>query len=225
MTIELAPGELRELNVAMQPVAGPGDFEILPYVYMVDLRLDANEVEFVAICPVKNTGAAAATHTVTCHAILYDVFPQPQHKTFTHTLTIEPGETGLYYFPHYWGVGAKGEIWFVADWGEETRKMTCTFGRLLSSGVELVPVEVGPDWVTLRYAQRYSCNRWDFYCGFPGLSPYLRWGLRWKTVQNHWTAIHTMVSGLVPGREHEARCQGSDDGFGAQWGICTFSTP
>jgi len=232
MPIELLAGESKELNVAMQPIGDGQSVPIMQYIYMVDVREGApsDDADCVAFCPVKNIGTAAGTHEVTIFALLYDVFEEPQLKSRTRTLTIQPGETALFDYPFDWVQGARGEIWAVGDWGETTPKLFCTFGYryMVPDSGQVVCTRAGADHATFKYSQYSICNTWQFSCHTPPLvkpwDQYIKWNISvvGHYISGYWHCIHTLAWGLLSGRTYEVHGSGGPS-WQEDW--AQFTTP
>ena len=231
MGITLEPGELKELNVAMQPVAAPGEPSFMGHLYMVDVPEPDNGASFVVRCPITNTGSTPITQRATCYTLLHDVFPDPPLKYRTYEFTIEPGET--YQLRHYehWRRGARGDIWVEGEWGEQTPVMRVTFGYYAdTTDAEVRATTVKATDAVVRYSQRSNCTHWEYSVYTPPLRPYEQYihhkmNVVRDPVSSSWTAIHCILWPLLSGRQYEAYVYGYSIGAAHRAGWTRFTTP
>jgi len=174
MPVDLLPGESKQVDVAMIPLA-PGALDWL-YFYMVDnpIRDTVDTADYVVYCPVKNTGSSPRTQSLTLHRKLWTLEGVPYEWEDTQQFTVQPGQTYLFRYYGHWLRYAPGEMWFVSDWGEQTQRMACTFGYAYNgpADAEVIATRRGSDHVTLRYSDNHTnSDRWVFYLATPAYGP------------------------------------------------------
>lgn len=209
--IEFQAGESKILNVALNrlPVGGL----VIERLFVVGVVL-GDDAEEVLFCDILNTGATPVIAEITSHILVFDVFPDPQHKGGTKTITFNPGVTRYRQF-YRWEPGCRVESWITGDGLEESPHMKYVCGRGLSSGARLDCVDKGSDYATLRYLASSGANEWDFDYRTPpwGEDPTeerVKFTVEAKgdPVANHWHSLHCLLHNLLPGRTYEAYCEG-----------------
>jgi len=211
--MEFAAGETKELNVALNPLS-VGLFIERLFVVGVVLGGDAEEVLF---CDILNTGSTQVITEITSHILVFDVFPDPQHKGGTRTITINPGEIARYREFYRWEPGCRVESWITGDAIDESPHMKYRCGYTWphpgEHGADLDCVDQGSDYALLRYVGYSACNEWDFDYRTPpwgqgSTVERVQFTVRAKgdAVAAHWNSLHCLLHNLLPGRTYEARC-------------------
>lgn len=218
MTIALAPGEQRKLDIVLIPVSGA------PLISVYDVFLTSNydppsAADNYIHARIRNDGTIPQTCEITAYyweAWMGDETPPP-HRS--QTFTINPGQV-IEYLQHFHGNDEySAAVWLVGDWTTEplTRHLNFRPGLHLrpSQGdpyVEGYVSEVGSDYVILRYMQYGTCNRWDCTVYTPPVRPFEQSiKARWYTDNAY--CSYWLVPGLLPGRLYEAHLKGGTTAY------------
>lgn len=121
--------------------------------------------------------------------------------------TLKPGEVHDYVYRDSTYKGDSVQAKVVGEWGLETPTLEFKAGYF-KYGVDLVATEIGADYAVLRYTRDEMIDTWDFglttdeqTIDFPDLK-----------ISDGWPTIYYLVTGLLPGRTYDARCQGRNGG-------------
>jgi hypothetical protein len=216
MTVELASGEQRQLDIQLAPAISPGGLS----VYDVFIRTNydpPSAADNYIHARIRNDALVALTGQISCH--YWEAWMEPnQVPDRTQEITVNPGQT-IEYTEHfhgnqYWEYPMA--MWLTGDWAEEplTRRIPFQAGYHLrpSQGdpeVEGYVVQAGSDYVVLRYAEFGTDTRWYCRVYTPPIPPYLQQTgrLRWDTPWAY--CSFWLIEGLLPGRAYEAHLEGN----------------
>jgi len=212
MTIELASGEERQLDVQLVAVVSPQGLS----VYDVFIRTNyypPTAADNYIHARIKNNTDIPVTRAITCH--YWESWMEPQQvPDKTQILSINPGQT-IEYTEHFHGNNYKEyqmAMWLTSEEQELTRQIPFQAGYHLrpSQGdpdIEGYVVEVGSDYVVLRYAEFGAQRKWQCTVYTPPLIANLPFEQRigpltWRTP---WAYCgFWLVTGLLSGRLYEA---------------------
>ena len=229
MTIELAAGEQRELNIQLAPLTG----QVLLSVY--DMFVTSNYVPPTAAnnyihARIRNDGPVAVTREIIAYyweEWMGSETPPPHRNQI---ITINPGQTIEYHSQRFHGndyTEYASAVWLMGDWTEEplTRRLNFRAGMHLGSSdpdkVDLYVHELGSDYVILRYMQYGTCNKWEYDLATPPLPPYMQDldGL-WLTPSAY--CAYWLIPNLIPASLYQAHCSGGTTANREDW--IQFST-
>lgn len=213
--IELAGGEQRELNVELTPVIAPVALSIYDVFIRSNYDPPSAADNFIH-ARIRNNGAVVQTRQITAH--YWESWMAPDDVPGkTQTITVNPGQT-IEYTKHFHGndhTKYQMAIWLTGDWIEEplTRQFPFHAGFHLRPSVgdpkvEAHIIEVGSDYVIIRYAEFGTCTTWEYLIYTPPDPLEKEQKLRaiWRTP---WAYCgFWLVPGLLPGRLYEAHMEG-----------------
>lgn len=168
--IEFLPGETKEINVALVPVAAPGILKIERF--FVAGTHTADDGDFYAHCHIANRGESAISGQLHCIGEIYIAGGQLTREIDeTETVTLQPGQVYDYVYHWYSYRGDAAWVQMIGDWGEQTPRLDFVVGYYHYDPETLVEVKctaTGSDYAILRYCQR---SYWDVvdrcYCRTP----------------------------------------------------------
>jgi hypothetical protein len=213
--IEFAAGEQRELNVELMPLAVPALISVYDILITSDYDPPSAADDYIH-ARIRNNGALAMTGIITARRweSWMDSLEDASRKT--QIINIDSGEVIEYHEKIHGNDYTRYDAlwWLTGDWTPDplTPNIPVQSGFHLrpSQGdpeVEAHVLEVGSDYVVIRYAQYGTCNRWDYAVYTPPVSPFeQRLKARWYTDQNY--CAFWFVPGLISGRLYEAHLKG-----------------
>lgn len=223
--IEFQAGELKEINVALTPAAGPGILAIERF--FVVTKPVADNGEFEAHCHIKNIGGAEITSQLHCIGKIFIHGGQiVRDIDELEAFTLAPGE--VYDYKYGWASFRGDDAWVqvIGDWGEQTPRLAFIVGYhdYPADYVELVCTKVGADYAILRYSQRSYCSSWDFSCRTPPPPGEAEHRVSYPRLRlsESWTAISHAMLGLLSSRTYWASCTGR--GAAVRTGRTEFNT-
>ena len=215
MTIDLAVGEQKQLDVQLMPVPGPAAVS----VYDVFIRSNYDPptaADNYIHARIRNDGAVAISLPITCH--YWESWMEPQQvPDKTQILTINPGQT-IEYSEDFHGNNYEEyqmAMWLTSEGQDLTRHIPFQAGYHLTGGEQIGEahvVEAGSDYVVLRYADWGAQTRWYCRVYTPPIPPYeqkipVRRSIVWRTPWAY--CCFWYITGLLPGRLYEAHLESS----------------
>ena len=168
MPIDLIAGETRELNVAMTPIAGPGDLALRTFT--VFTIYSGGRCYWDMQCTVDNHGTAQASGSIHVTGDLLrakGAFPTPIDKTFNVTIPAGRSHEISISWREYLDCEQNDNCWFQLNtsWGETTRKMWWQAGFNSRPNIWLVASDITADSAVLRYSggggDRFRFTLWS----------------------------------------------------------------
>jgi hypothetical protein len=220
--IEFAAGEQRELNVQLMPLAAE-----LITVYDILITSDYDPptaADDYIHARIKNNGAVAITGVITARR--WESWMDSLEDASRHhqTINIGPGETIEYEEKIHGNDYTRYDAlwWLTGDWTPDplTPYIPVQSGFHLrpSQGdpeVEAHVLEVGSDYVVIRYAQYGTCNKWEHSTRTPPNGDEQRLRATWYTDQAY--CAFWFIPGLLPGRLYESHLEGGTIAHREDW--------
>lgn len=224
--IEFIAGETKELNVALIPIAVPGQLQIQRF-YILDKPV-ADEGDFEVHCHIRNVGQGPATQQLSLKGQIFIGGGQLIREIDElETITVGPGETYDYKWDWYSMRGDPAWVQLIGDWGEQTRRVDFTIGYSQSQDVQVSCLKPDHESVILRYNQRSVCNRWKVRATHPPPDE----GPREHMVSypdlaaaDKWLTLYHIINGLWPQSRYRGYCLGWSAGSASRSGVCIFTT-
>ena len=228
MTVEFAVGETKELNIALSPLIT----EVLSLhdVFITSDYDPPTGADDYIHARITNNSLAEVTAIITARRWESWMDSYDDASRQRQTITVGAGET-IEYHEHIHGndyTRYAAEWWLTGDWTAEP----LTPHIPVQSGFHLRPsqgdpeveghvLEVGADYVIIRYAQYGTCNKWEYGLKTPPISPFeQRLSGLWYTDPSY--CAFWFIPCLLPGRLYEAHLKGGTTANREDW--LQFST-